>query len=149
MTKPLAALTATLALAGTTACGAEDPATDRDLSRDEAAVEQVTERWIVALTAGDGKTACALLTDKALADMNSFHSGCEQTVAEFGELVPGDIAVAADDVEVIRVRVDGDRATIKPEDIKVPEQLTLPAAAPLETTYLRRVDGAWKLDAST
>ena len=115
MPRPTAlALSAALALAGVTAtaCGQDDPA---------EGVRKTMHRLLVAIADGDGKRACALVSDRA---QRAFEEGlfgnCVATLTWASSSLPDPEKRMLRKAKVGAVNVEGDRATVRDQDIHVP-----------------------------
>jgi hypothetical protein len=141
MIKPMAAVVAAAALAAGPGCGSDD----QGMRPDEREVALVAKTWMTASAKGDGERACRVLTPLARAHLTTLFASCEELVADLADAIPADEVAAYEQVDVLRVRIEGDRARITPDDLEVPERLTRPGEPSFQTHVFRRVDGTWKL----
>jgi len=139
------ALSAALALTGlsATACGGESDADD---------VRTVWLRAQVAVAKGDGHTACALMTKRAqheVAMSDPLHwdaFDCPGVIAlDAPDFTPAQLR-AVRDLKVRRVSIDGNRATVRDQDIDFPQifEDQVPERQPM--VFRRGSDGSWKVD---
>jgi hypothetical protein len=134
------ALTLTAAL-GLSACGGHSDADD---------VRHTVQDWLHASGAGDGKRACALLTERArrqLADEQILPVRCELTIASVAETISAAERRALHRVRVRRVTFADDhrKAIIADRDVAVPDGLHK-ASNERPTVLVKGRDGSWKLE---
>lgn len=123
------------------------PATGTGSVADRAAAETVLRTYLRAVADGDFATACALnapetnqrLLDE-LARRGTPAPSCEAAIATLyaGSGVAQGAATIADTLQVERVDVDGDAATVA-------WSVEVSGRRPVVTNALRRVDGQWRL----
>lgn len=139
---------AATALAGLAALGAGACA-----GSEEDAAKQTLLSYHRYLNAGDGRRACQLLSsgykrlaveEAALIDPGI--STCEQLVAQVASSMDERERLLRANVRIGRVRVEGDRATIAPQDIEWPKDLvTDDDELSDEPVVLVKQHGAWKV----
>jgi len=139
------AASAALAVATAAAAGC-------DAGGEEDRVRETFRAFHSAVAKGDGKHACSMLTDRARAalerdaDLGALNT-CPEIVAWSWMGMSQAEKTALRKLDVGHVGVDGDRATIRPQDIELrdaPEDLEVRNDKPI---ILRRTPaGAWKFD---
>ena len=123
------------------------PAPGSGSAEDRAAAETVFRTYLRAVADGDFATACALnapetnqrLLDE-LAKRGTPAPSCETAIATLyaGSGVAQGAATIADTLQVERVDVDGDAATVA-------WSVEVAGRRPVVSNALRRVDGQWRL----
>ncbi|MGI8506103.1 MAG: hypothetical protein ACR2MK_04745 [Solirubrobacteraceae bacterium] len=141
-TRLLAALAVSAILA---ACGGSSS----NSSPDAAHVKQTITRAFHALATGDGATLCSLATadgQRALAAAAP-HSTCAKVVALVGAHLTPSQKAALESVQVSKVTIDGDHATVKSSDLTVAhgslKGFIDSGSAP--TRLAKQSDGSWKI----
>ena len=124
-----------------------NPAPGAGSAEDRAAAETVFRTYLRAVADGDFSTACALnapetnqrLLDE-LAKRGTPAPTCESAIATLyaGSGVAQGAATIADTLQVERVDVDGDAATVA-------WSVEVSGRRPVVSNALRRVDGQWRL----
>jgi hypothetical protein len=99
--------------------------------------------FLAAAADGDGRKACGL-TDAAgrrrLEKAAGGRVGCERVIAVFAQRLPANVKTGLRSVEVGRVRIEGDRATVT--DLRQSKGGTLPSGTPI---VLAKHGGDWKV----
>ena len=137
-------ITLAAAAAGITGCGGS--------TSDEAAVRQTMTDWYQRLGAGEGDAACRLLTDGT---RRTFERTAEELVGQAScDAVAGFFSLglteaereAFGDVEIRRATVDGNRATVRDQDVVIPPGLLAEADRDDNPVVLRKIGGAWRIE---
>jgi uncharacterized protein YhfF len=132
--------------AATAAAAAAAFAGGDDAGTDQRAVRAVAEAFIRSVAEGDAKRTCALLTERARDELVAERGECEAVFALLMSLMEEE-QEAYHRIKVRRVRVDGDRAEMRREDVDLPPELERPGVQPWGDTRFRQIDGEWKIDA--
>jgi protein kinase-like protein len=102
---------------------------------DEEQIRTAVDDFTAALLAGDGETACRLMTARGVEDVvGGSPDECVQAVAS-GDALSADDRAALGEIEVTGVEVDGDVARV-----------SFTAGGSASKITLRKVDGTWKFD---
>jgi hypothetical protein len=123
-------------------------------SGDDQAVKQTMQRFLGAIGRGDGKAACALVTPSGQAALaqqiatltHATHTvSCQLILTEIAKLLPPAAKQGLESVQVQKVTVKGNTATILSRDVHATKgnaSAFLSGSAP---TKLVKVSGAWKV----
>ncbi len=136
------ALLAAAALIGLAGCGGPSPA-------DVSAVKTTVRSFLVAIADGDTARACALVTPAGQAGLAAAAgrrgSPCASVVASASSQLSPAVRHALRGVEVRRVTIQGDRATVRDEDIATSTGNLSPLLRAGSTTKLVKSRGRWQL----
>ena len=95
---------------GIAACGGDDS----DSAEEEAGPAEVTEQFVQALVAGDGDTACGLISEQGLEDLEASGGGtCEEAFDAEVSSLPEDGAENADAASYEVLEETEDTATVE------------------------------------
>jgi len=113
---------------------------------DEDQVRGVVHAFHDDVVRGDGEAACARLVPAAQRRFaeSMDEDGCASAVRSVATLITAHQRELLEKVEIKRVRIRGDRAEIRPQDVAVPEDLRMPNSP--DSTVLRRVGDEWLLE---
>ena len=123
-------------------------------SGDDQAVKQTVQHFLAAIGRGDGKAACALVTPAGQAALaaqiaaltHATHTvSCDLILTEIAKLLPPAAKQGLESVQVQKVTVKGNMATVQSRDIHATKgnaSAFLSGSAP---TRLVKVGGTWKV----
>jgi hypothetical protein len=123
-------------------------------SGDDQAVKQTVQHFLADIGRGDGKAACALVTPAGQAALatqiatltHATHTvSCQLFLTEIAKLLPPAAKQGLESVQVQKVTVNGNSATVLSRDIHATKgnaSAFLSGGAP---TKLVKVGGAWKV----
>ena len=118
---------------GIAACGGDDG----DSAEEEAGPAEVTEQFVQALVAADADTACGLISEQGLKDLEASGGGtCEEAFDTEVSSLPEDAAKNADAASYEVIEETEDTATV---------EATRPGNDS-ETFNLVVEDGVWKIE---
>jgi len=119
---------------------------------EEDAVKQTLLAYHRSLSAGDGRRACELLAVdyKRLAVeearlIDPAVSTCEELIAKVAASMDERERLLRPNARIHRVRIEGERATIAPQDIEWPRDLVGDDELSDDPVVLVRQQGAWKV----
>jgi len=106
------------ATTGIGACGSDDS------GNDEATIKQVLTDYTAALAAGDGEKACGFVAEEGKKQLEQVGGGdCVKAISALSQLIPAPEKAKLTDLEIVSVRIDGDRATAEIRGADRPAQL--------------------------
>ena len=131
--------------AGTlTACGA-------DATSDADSVRATVHRFHGHIVDGDGQRACRMLTERGRREFVAVNSGpdragdCASIAIAVGDMLSDAEKWALPRIIIRRVEIDGDRATVRNEDVVLPPALDTPGRTDGRSVLVRD-GGQWMIE---
>jgi hypothetical protein len=119
---------------------------------DTAKVKQTMTRYLSAVAAGDGATACSLLTRSGQAAFERFMraaaaGSCPLIVTLFNARLPAQVKTALRHAQIKKITIHGNTATVQHAGITSTkgDLSTVVAPGSPPTVLMKQSDGTWKL----
>lgn len=123
-------------------------------SGDDQAVKNTMQRFLGAVGRGDGNAACALVTPSGQAALaqqiatltHATHTvTCQLILTEIAKLLPPAAKQGLESVEVRKVTIKGNRATVLSRDVHATKGNATAFLSGTAPTKLVKVGGTWKV----